>query len=167
MATRTRRRWHVSGMVGPADIRALQTRVHDYRSALQVTVDRLATSGAPLPMDNSKWSIQSWADIIGRATHFEGESTNEINPFAHIYAGSTYERGRQLVTELDAWRDQLASRAAAMPPSSTMPKVPVPDPIEVPKADVSLFEGIGSGMLMLVGLFLLSQWHSSSREARA
>jgi len=144
-------------MIGPADIRALQTRVRDYRSSLQVTVDRLAMAGAPLPLDNSKWSIQAWGDIVGRSTTFEGESTNEVNPFAHIYAGSTYERGRQLVTELDAWRDELARRAGALPP--TAPKVPVPDPVDVPKAEVSLFEGIGSAALVLVALFFLSQWH--------
>jgi hypothetical protein len=165
VATRTRRRWRVGGMIGPADVHALQTRVHDYASALQVTVDRLAASAAPLPLDNSKWSIQSWGDLAGRVSSFESESTNAVNPFAHIYAGSTYERGRQLITELDAWRDELARRAAAVPPSPNMPPVPVPAPVDVPRAEVSLFESMGSGVLMLAVLYLLSQWHGGERAA--
>ncbi len=160
-AARTVRTWGlprpvVVGLVGPDDVKALQTRVHDYQAALQVSVDALAKAGKPLASDNSQFSIQSWGDIAGRVSTFEGESTNAINPAAYIFAGSAYERGRQLIDELDSWRDHIAGLAKQVPETSTT-KVPVPDPVPVPHSDIGLGGGIGIALVAVVAILVLRE----------
>lgn len=147
----TVRSWStIVGLVGPEDVKALQTRVHDYQAALQVSVDRLAQAGTPLPLDGSKWSIQAWGDLAGRCSYFETESTNAANPFAYLYAGSAYERGRQLIIELDAWRDELAARKAPM----------VPAPVEVPHSDLGIAGGLGFALAAVVAILALREMRS-------
>ena len=145
------RRWTprttVVGLVGPDDVKALQRRVHDYRASIQVSIDAAAKAGKPLALDGSQFSIQAWGDVVGRCSTFEDESTNAANPFAYLYAGATYERGRQLIIELDRWRDHLESVQA--------PNVPAP--VEVPHSDVGLAGGIGFGLAALVAILILRE----------
>jgi hypothetical protein len=133
--------------VGPNDVKTLQTKVHDYRAALQTSVDALATTGRPLAADNTRWSIQSWGDLVGRASSYEDESTSAINPMAYLYAGAQYDRGRDLIVELDAWRDELASLNA--------PNVPAAVP--VPNSDLGLAGGIGFGLAAIVAILALRE----------
>ena len=150
MARGTVRRWNVVvGLVGPDDVKTLQTKVHDYRSALQASVDAAAGTPAALPTDGSKWSIQAWGDLVGRCVEFEGRSTNWVNPFSHLYAGAAYDEGRSLITELDAWRDELETRKA--------PKVPAPVPI--PQTDLGLAGGIGLALAAVVAILALRELH--------
>jgi hypothetical protein len=145
-ARRTVRRWRsVVGMVGPDDVKALQARVHDYRAGLQASIDLMAKAGNPLPIDSSKYSIQAWGDEVGRCESFELESTNVVNPFAHLYAGSAYDRGRTLIAELDEWRDELERRKA--------PNVPAPVP--VPHSDLGLAGALGLSGLAILALVAL------------
>ena len=148
MAVRTSRRWRaVVGLVGPADVRMLQTKVHDYRASLQTSVDAGGTSGKGLPLDNSKHSIQAWGDLVARCVAFESESANDYNPLAYILAGSAYDRGRQLIDELDGFRDALVAL-----------KVPnVPDAVPVPHSDLGIAGGLGFALAAVVAIFLLRE----------
>jgi hypothetical protein len=147
-AQRTERRWKTDvGLVGPDDVKALQAKVHDYRNALQASVDAVAAAGNPLPHDQSKFSIQAWADLVGRCVGFEGETTSGYNPFAYLYAGSAYDRGRELIVELDAFRDELANRQA--------PNVPAPMP--VPHSELGIAGGIGFALAALVAILALRE----------
>lgn len=148
-----RRTWHahaVVGLVGPNDVVDIQRRVDDYRGAIQAAVDGLATAGTPLSHDSGRWSIQAWADVSGRATAFVGESHSVVNPGTYLFAGGDYERGRQLIIELDAWRDELAKRNA--------PNLPAPAP--VPNSDVDILGKVGEiaeGLIVLAGLYLVAK----------
>lgn len=147
---RTERRWRtVVGLVGPNDVKTLQTKVHDYRSALQVSVDAMAKAGNPLPHDQSQFSIQAWGDLVGRCTQFEDESTNTINPLAYILAGSAYDRGRELIADLDTWRDHLAAQKAPQ----------VPAPVAVPNSDLGIAGGLGFALAALVAIMVLRELH--------
>ena len=149
-AAHVRRRWRplVVGMVGPHDVADLQTRIHDYRVGLQAAIDALAGQGHGLPIDNTQWSVQAWADLVGRCETFENEAQKAWDPFVYVYAGSAFDRGRALVDALDQWRDELARRNA--------PGLPAPVP--VPHSDVSLLEKaieFGEGLMVLAGLWLV------------
>ena len=147
--SRTVRTWkkYDVGLVGPDDVRALQTRLQSYRDAIQMAVGPMKP---PLATDGSKWSEQAWTDLSSRVqTFIEDESTNPLNPMAYLYAGSTYERGRQLLAELDSWRD-FADNAGAKN---------VPAPVPVPHADIGLAGGIGFALAAVVAILAL-------REAR-
>jgi hypothetical protein len=135
------------GLVGPNDVKTLQTRVHDYVAGLQAAIDRLAAGGNPIPIDSSKYSIQQWGNLVGRATEFEQESTSPYNPMAYVYAGAAYERGRQLIIELDGWQEELARRNA---PS-------LPPPVEVPHTDLGLTGGIGFALAAIVAILVLRE----------
>jgi hypothetical protein len=146
----TQRRWTVEvGLVGPNDVKVLQTKVHDYREGLQVAVNAVAAAGDPLPHDGGKFSIQAWGDLTGRAVEFEGESTSDLNPLAYLYAGTAYDRGRELIEELDAWRDELARKKA--------PNVPAP--VAVPHSDLGIAGGIGFALAALVAILALRELH--------
>lgn len=141
--------WHAPtvGLVGPDDVKTLQTKVHDYRASLQASVDAAAGTPAALPL-TGVWSIASWGDVVGRCTQFENESTS--GPLAYLYAGSAYDRGRELITELDKWRDQLATHNA--------PNVPAAVP--VPSSDLGLAGGIG---MVLVAVVVFMAWREFGR----
>ena len=140
----THRVWnYVVGMVGPADVRDLQTRVRSYFSALEQSV---AAVKPPLPLDQSAFSGQAWVRMSERVGVFLNESVDsDWNPIAYIYAGATYERGRQIIDDLDKWRDQLATLKA--------PNVPAPLP--VPNSDIGLAGGIGIVAAAIVVFMLL------------
>lgn len=147
---RTQRRWTAEtlvGLVGPNDVKTLQTKIHDYRAALQVSVDAMAKAGNPLPHDQSQFSIQAWGDLVGRCVQFEDESTNALNPLAYLLSGSAYERGRELLTDLDAWRDHLAAQKA---PS-------VPAPVAVPGSDLGIAGGLGFALAAIVAILVLHE----------
>lgn len=147
---RTQRTWRtVVGLVGPNDVKALQTKVHDYRAALQVSVDAAAKAGNPLPLDQSQFSIQAWGDLVGRCSDFENESTSEINPMAYILAGSQYDRGRELIQDLDTFRDHLAAQKA--------PNVPAP--VAVPNSDLGFAGGLGFALAAIVAIMVLRELH--------
>lgn len=133
------------GLVGPDDVRTLQTKVHDYRVALQASVDRAAGTPAALPLSGAG-SIADWADLVGRCSSFESES--ESGPLAYLYAGSAYDRGRELISELDKWRDTLDARKAPN----------VPSPIPVPHSDVGLAGGIGMVLAAVVVFMVLREF---------
>jgi hypothetical protein len=142
---RTTRRWTTVGLVGPSDVRDLQKRLHDYRAALQASIDALAQQGAPLPADNSAYSIQAWGDLVERCERYESEPESDWSPLAYLYAGGAYDRGRALIAELDRWRDELARRRA--------PRVPAPVP--VPRSELSLAGGIGLALAAFFAMMLL------------
>lgn len=133
------------GLVGPSDVKELQTRVHDYRASLQASIDQAAGTASALPL-TGPWSIAQWADLAGRCEQFESEGESTLNPLNWLYAGSAYDRGRGLIDELDKWRDQLSKQNA--------PNVPAPVP--VPKSDLGLAGGLGlTGGLIALGLIFL------------
>ena len=147
-AARTHRRWtRVVGIVTPTDVKTLQTKVRDYHAQLQASVDRAAGTASALPLAGD-FSVAAWGDLAGRVSRFLDESTSEVNPLAYVHAGSAYDEGRDLVTELDRWRDELARRGA--------PAVPAAMPI--PKTELGLGEGLGLAAVLLAALFL---WHES------
>lgn len=144
----TRRRWSTRANVGYAsteEVAALQTKVHDYAAQLQAVIDAQAAAGKGLDIHGGPHSIQAWGDLAGRVAAFVSQ------PPAHFFTGGQWELGRGLVTELDGWRDYLASVGAPN----------VPDPVPVPQAQTSLLEaggtGIGLGLALLVGLLLLHE----------
>lgn len=137
------------GLVGPNDVKTLQTKVHDYRVQLQTSIDAAARAGKPIPSDNSKFSVQNWADVVGRCTLFEDENTSDWNPLAWITSGSAYDRGRDLIAELDTWRDALAA----------MQTPNVPDPLPVPHSDLGLAGGIGYLAAAIVAFMVLRELH--------
>ncbi len=135
--------------MGPNDVKTLQTKIHDYRGQLQASIDAAARAGSPIASDGSQWSVQNWGDLVGRCTQFENEGTSDWNPLAYIYAGSAYDRGRELIAELDGWRDALAQHKAPN----------VPDPIPVPNSDLGLAGGIGYLAAAVVAFMVLRELH--------
>lgn len=127
---------------------ALRTRVHDYRVSLQASIDRAAESGHPISIQpGDPFSIQRWSDLAGRCMHFEDETHHPWSPFPYIYAGAAYDRGRQLIIELDAWRDELARQSAPG----------VPPPIPVPNSDIGIAGGLGFALAGLVAILALRE----------
>lgn len=153
MAQRTFRHWHpiaTVGLVGPNDIKTLQARVHDYRNAIQASIDLAAAQGRVLlPLDQSQYSVQAWSDTTGRSVAFETESTAAWNPLAYLYAGTAWDRGRDLIEELDRWRDHLDALKA---PS-------VPAPVPVPHADLGIAGGIGYALFAILAIFAFRDLH--------
>lgn len=138
----TRRRWNV-GLVGPSDVRDLQRKVRPYFDALEQAITKLQP---PLPLDQSTFSGQAWVQTSERTAAFLNEEmTSDLNPLAYILAGSAYERGRQVIDNLDGWRDYLSSRKAPN----------VPDPVPVPHADLGLAGGIGFALAAIVAILVL------------
>lgn len=134
------------GLVGPADIKTLQRKVHDYRAQLQASVDRAAGTPAALPL-TGEFSVAAWGDLAGECEAFEEESASEANPLAYLYAGSAYDRGRALIDRLDKWRDFMAGQK--------MPNVP--PPIPVPQSDLGLTGTVGLGLALVAAIFLLRE----------
>jgi hypothetical protein len=148
VARRTQRRWRtVVGLVGPTDVAALQQRVAHYRQMLEDSIAAAAKAGTQLPTDSSQYSQKAWVDQVARASAFEQESTSNINPFAYLYAGAAYDRGRVLIQELDGWRDELARLKA--------PNVPAPIP--VPQSDLGIAGGMGFALAALVAILALRE----------
>jgi len=155
---RTRRTWtHVVGMVGPSDVADLQAKVQAYHEQLLIALTDLNTAwatgpqatGAPLPT-TGKYTQATWDDLTTREGLFLAISVNELSPLAWVDAANAYETGRGLVTELDAWRDELASLKA--------PNVPAP--IDVPSSHTSLFGDISTGLMLVLGIMLLHEFKS-------
>ena len=150
MARVTDRRWHppnVVGMVGPHDVEDLQLKVKTYHEALLVALDAWVRAGNKLPDDNSTWSSQAWDALSSREASFEAESMAGWNPLAYLYAGASYERGRELIDELDKWRDHFAEQ-----------KMPdVPNPVPVPHSDVGLAGGLGFALAAVVAILVLRE----------
>lgn len=141
MSTRVRRRW-VVGIVSCDDIKALQLRINQYRSALgtsfeQLPADQKGTTGPHGEL--------AWKALTDRCAQYENEEC-----YLGLFAGSQFDRGRALVTELDGWRDWLASIKA---PS-------LPEPVPVPHAQASLFgatANMGVLLAVLAGLYILKK----------
>jgi hypothetical protein len=133
-------------MVGPNDVADLQTKVHDYRASLQAVIDQAAGTPVAVPLQGP-FSIAQWGDLVGRCVSFETESTSWVNPLNLFYAGSAYDRGRELIAELDKWRDELERR-----------KVPnVPLPLPVPYSDIGLGSALGIGLGLVAAILLLHE----------
>jgi hypothetical protein len=149
MPRRTERRWRtVIGLVGPTDVAALQQKVAHYRALLEESIAAAAKAGNALPSDSSQFSQKAWVDQVARCSAFEEESTANINPLAYLYAGAAYDRGRTLITELDAWRDELERRKA--------PNVPAAVP--VPASDLGIAGGMGFALAAVVAILLLREF---------
>jgi hypothetical protein len=129
------------GLVSCDDVRAMQTRIKQYRDGLQASAGKLPSDKA-LDYHGGERSVQAWADLVERCVRFEAESCH-----VGLFAGSQYDRGRELVTELDAWRDHLSSVDA--------PDLPAPVP--VPKSDVSLLGGVGWGLAAVIAILVLRE----------
>jgi hypothetical protein len=155
-ARRTVRRWDaVVGFSTPNDVADLQAKVRAYHEQLLVALTNLETAwqqgpqkqGAPLPT-TGKFTQVSWDDLTSRVGTFLAVSAAELNPLAWVDASSAYAQGQGLVTELDAWRDELASLAAPGVPASPMP---------IPQSQTSFFGDIGTGLLLVLGILLLRE----------
>lgn len=131
------------GIVSCDDVEAMQTRIHDYRESLQASMGKMP-AGKGIDYHGGEHSVQAWADLVGRCSHFEQESC-----FVGLFAGSQYDRGRELVKELDDWHDYLTSVDA--------PDLPAPVPI--PKSDVSLLGGMGWGLALVAAILVLRELH--------
>lgn len=140
------------GLVSCDDVRALQKRINSYRSALGTSIDLLKSPGV-WNAATKKWesrelggvgprSTPAWTALGERCSQYEEESCT-----LGLFAGSQFDRGRALVTELDGWRDFLASVSA---PS-------LPDPVPTPASDVSLAGGIGWGLAAIVAVLVLRE----------
>lgn len=134
-------------MVGPAEVRDLQTKVHDYRVSLQASVDAAAGTSAALPITGA-YNIGDWGNLVARCVAFESEGESDYNPLNYLLAGAAYERGRGLVGELDSWRDHLAGKNA--------PNVPAPLP--VPGSEVGLVGAIAWGLGAIIAILVLREF---------
>lgn len=146
---RTRREWHprTVGFSTPNDVRDLQTKVQAYHEQLLIALTNLRQGGQELPA--GAFSQDAWDAMTKREEAFLAVSVNELNPLAWVDASTAFAQGRALVTELDTWRDELASLKA--------PGVPA-DPMPVPGSQTSFFGDIGTGLMLLVGLMLLHEF---------
>jgi hypothetical protein len=134
-------------MVGPDDVRDLQAKVTSYYGQILVALDNLRRGGTNL-LATGKFTDAAWDELTTREAAFAAESSSEVNPLAYVYAGSAYDRGRGLLTELDAWRDELDSLKAPG----------VPPPIVVPNADLGITGGIGLALLAVVAFMALREF---------
>jgi hypothetical protein len=158
-ARRTVRTWNnsVVGLVGPHDVQELQSKVKAYHELLLVAVDDVVRQGKTFPADGSTFSKQAWDDLSEREAQFVAESSAAWNPMAYLYSGSSYERGRKLIVELDAWRDHLASLVQTLP-EATRAKVTVPDPVAVPHSDLGIAGGLGFALAGLIAILALREF---------
>jgi hypothetical protein len=144
---RTHRRWkRTVGIVTQDDVRALQQKVNDYFTELQAVIADAANKGDALPYHNETFSAQTWADLAGRVDTYTHEYP------AILFTGGQYDRGRELIEELDKWRDYLASKREGQGPMAN-----VPPPLPVPQSEVSVFGGIGTIVLAVLGILLLRE----------
>lgn len=140
------------GLVGPDDVKDLQGKVDHYHSQLEDVITALGKAGKSLPIDASTFGGAAWVDLSARCAAFVNEaSTGTFNPAAYIFAGSTYERGRGLIDELDKWRDHLADMAKGVA------SVVVPDPLPVPHSDIGLGGGMGLVLAAIVAILVLRE----------
>ncbi|HBZ69302.1 MAG TPA: hypothetical protein DEP35_06000 [Deltaproteobacteria bacterium] len=150
MAARTRRTWNprTVGFSTPNDVRDLQTKVQAYHEQLLIALTNLQQAGTPLP-SSGPFTQAAWDAMTKREEAFLAVSVNELNPLAWVDASSAYNQGVALVTELDAWRDQLASLKAPGVPSAPMP---------IPSSQTSFFGDIGTGLLLVLGILALHEF---------
>jgi hypothetical protein len=140
------------GLVSCDDVKDLQEQVTAYQATLAATVAAFIRGGWHMPYDNGPHSSQAWADLAGRCERYLQESCT-----LGLFAGSQFDRGRSLVTSLDAWRDYLASELKNVKPETGMPMPTVPAPVPVPKSDVSLMGGMGLGLAAVVAILVLHE----------
>jgi hypothetical protein len=141
-------------MIGPNDVKDLQTQVQTYHEQLLVALTNLNTAwaqgpqktGAPLPT-SGKFTQASWDAMTAREEAFLAVSVNELNPLAWVDAANAYEQGRALVSELDAWRDELETLGASG----------VPSPIPIPASKTSLFGDVTTGLMLVLGILLMRE----------
>jgi hypothetical protein len=154
---RTVRRWTtVGGFSTPNDVADLQTKVRAYHEQLLVALDNLNAawaqgpqkSGAPLPT-SGKFTQGTWDDLTTRVGKFLAVSVTELNPLAWVDASGAYAQGQGLVTELDAWRDELASLGAQGVPPSPMP---------IPQSQTSFFGDIGTGLMLILAILAFREF---------
>jgi len=136
------------GFATPNDVRDLQTKVQAYHEQLLIALTNLQQAGTPLPSTGS-FTQAAWDAMTKREEAFLAVSVNELNPLAWVDASSAFEQGRSIVTELDAWRDQLATLKAPGVPSAPMP---------VPGSQTGLFGDIGTGLMLVLGIMLLHEF---------
>lgn len=138
------------GVVGPNDVRALQTKVQHYHELLLVALDTFKRGGAALPT-SGPFTQDAWDALTAREEQFLAESVSELNPMAYIFAGGAYDRGRELIASLDTWRDWLANQKA--------PGVTVPDAIPVPGSDLSIASALGLAGAALLAFLIFRELH--------
>jgi hypothetical protein len=145
VAERVRRRWTV-GILTCEDVQDLQKRINAYRVGLEDSIDAL-------PADRKLSGVgprsqQAWTALRDRCNTYEDE-TCWAGALGPLFVGSQFDRGKALVTELDGWRDYLASLAVPAVTST------LPAPIPTPKSDVSLFGAVENVGLLLAGIAVL------------
>jgi hypothetical protein len=133
------------GLVGPNDVRDLQTKVRSYHESILVSLDSWVRQGNKLDASTGPFSQGAWDALTKREEAFLAESVAEWNPLAYVLAGSAYERGREILTDLDSWRDHLAGMKAPQ----------VPEPIAVPHADLGIAGGLGFALAAIVAIMVL------------
>ena len=140
---KTRRRWRRRvGLIGPSDIKALQSKVDAYRSRLRPFAINAPLTPAP---SSSKFTIIDWQELDRRTDEFLAEPVSTWNPIDYVVASGVFKRGRDLVTELDAWHDELLRLGVRN----------VPPPRPGPDSELDLAGGIGFALAAIVGLMLL------------
>jgi hypothetical protein len=132
------------GLVSCDDVHALQAQVTAYRGQLVTVSATLQTNGWMFPGDDPAHSAQAWVQLGNACDAYADESCT-----LSLFAGSQFDRGRALITQLDAWRDFYAQQKA---PRGA--PVAIPAPVVAPKSDVGVFDELGPA-LIVVGLFLL------------
>lgn len=153
----TVRRWAaIVGMVTPQQLKALQSKVQTYHESLLVALTNLQTAwqagpqpqGAPLPT-TGKFTQATWDDMTQREEAFLAVSSNELNPLAWLDASSAYDQGRALITEMDAWRDELETLKA--------PGVPT-TPLPVPASETSFLGDVGTGLMLVLAILAFREF---------
>jgi hypothetical protein len=143
----------VGQVISCDDVHALQKRINGYRTDLATSIDLLNSPGLysketdkyePRPLGNlGPRSAVAWRDVMDRCNQFEEEAC-----VVGLFASKQFDRGRDLVTELDGWRDYLATIQA---PS-------LPTPVEVPHSSLDLLGAAGWGLAALIVLLLVREF---------
>jgi hypothetical protein len=124
----------------------MQQKIAAYRAQLQASMNALTDKGWALPTTGAR-SVVTWGVMLDEARTFEAERC-----VLGLFAGTQFDRGRGIVTDLDAWRDWLATQK-----TSDGSTVSVPDPMPVPHSDVGLFGGVGTLLAIVAGIFVLRE----------
>lgn len=150
MPARVHRTW-VVGVVTCADVVALQSKVNTYRTAIEDALDALP---ADAKGNTGPHGMPAWMGLRERCNLFEEETCT-----LGLFAGGQHDRGAALISELDGWRDWIAATNEIVKQKGGTP-APLPDPVAVPKSDVSWLgeaENIGMMALVAFGLYVWSQ----------
>jgi len=139
---RRRRRLVVGAVITSGDVKALQDRVARYRVQLLQTAEAVRAASSRGFDPTGAHSEGQWEADQLDALHWVSEDP------AYLFAEAQYARGRDVLANLDQWRDFFAGLDV---PSSVVPQpIPVPSP---GSSDVfGSLEGMGLLLLAFMAL---------------